>query len=339
MSIRPYIEAARTPLTTGQMIKAMTIIMNGDAQDRDIADFLTILAERGETAAEITGAAKVLRSKVLSVNAPQDAVDCCGTGGDGINTYNISTAVALICAAYGIPMAKHGNRSASSQSGAADVLESLGVNLNMPQDQLESTLHDLNFCFLMAPQHHTAMKHVASIRKQLGFRTIFNLLGPLANPANTKRQLIGVYNSKWLEPMAKALNELGTQRAWLVHGHDGMDEITLTDKTDITILNNGNITSYSISPEDFNLPHCTLEDLRGSEADVNAEVLKNLLKGEPSAYRNIVLANAAAVIAIHEDKNIKDLKMLTNMAAEIIDSGKALTILENYIEASKRVRS
>lgn len=221
-----------------------------------------------------------MREKATPVRAPHDAVDCCGTGGDGTATYNISTAVALVCAAAGVPVAKHGNRAASSRSGAADVLERLGVNLDAPKERLEAALHEMNFAFLMAPHHHSAMKHVAPVRKKLGRRTIFNLLGPLSNPAGTKRQLIGVYDEKWLVPMAEALRNLGTEKAWLVHGSDGMDEITVTGGTRIALLENGNITEKTLMPEDFGLTTSPAETLRGGDPADNAAALSALLAGE-----------------------------------------------------------
>ena len=337
MTLQDYLDKIQTPLCESDMITAMTAIMDGTESTEDIAQFLTTLSKRGETAEEISGAARVLRSKVVPINAPQNSLDCCGTGGDGISTYNISTAVALVAASCGVPMAKHGNRSASSKSGAADVLEALGVNLDISKENLEDALEEYNFCFLMAPQHHKAMKHVAPIRKSLGFRTIFNLLGPLANPAKTKHQLIGVYDEKWLIPMAEALDNLGTERAWLVHGHDGMDEITMTDKTSLVVLNNGKISEHTLSPQSFGLPSCKLEDLKGGEAEENAEALKALLSGKENAYRNIVLANTAAVLAIHNDKDVTHLPVLAQTAANAIDSGLALQTLQNYIAFTNEV--
>ncbi|HIF26796.1 MAG TPA: anthranilate phosphoribosyltransferase [Micavibrio sp.] len=337
MTLQDYLDKSQTPLCESDMITAMTAIMDGTESTEDIAQFLTTLSKRGETAEEISGAARVLRSKVDPINAPQNSLDCCGTGGDGISTYNISTAVALVAASCGVPMAKHGNRSASSKSGAADVLEALGVNLDISKENLEDALEKYNFCFLMAPQHHKAMKHVAPIRKSLGFRTIFNLLGPLANPAKTKYQLIGVYDEKWLIPMAEALDNLGTERAWLVHGHDGMDEITMTDKTSLVVLNNGKISEHTLSPQSFGLPNCKLEDLKGGEAEENAEALKALLSGKENAYRNIVLANTAAVLAIHNDKDVTHLPVLAQTAANAIDSGLALQTLQNYIAFTNEV--
>lgn len=316
-------------LSEQEMQSVMRDIMGGGASETQIANLLTILAERGEAVSEITGAARVLRDMAFSIPAPDNALDCCGTGGDGVGTFNISTAVALVSAACGVPVAKHGNRAASSKSGAADVLEALGVNLDLSHDQLKTALEKYGFCFLMAPHHHQAMKHVMPVRKSLGFRTIFNLLGPLANPAGTKFQLIGVYDKKWLIPMAEVLRNLGTKRAWIVHGHDGLDEITTTSKTNIAILDEGHIIKNTFEPEDFGLPKATLKDLKGGDAKTNADALMGLLKGEKTAYRDIVLANCSAVLNINGKTN--DLKMGVQIAAKAIDNGNALKVLKDYI--------
>jgi anthranilate phosphoribosyltransferase len=321
-------------LTENQMLEAMTKIMDGHASEVEIAAFLTGLAERGETAEEITGAARVLRSKAKTIKAPPGTVDCCGTGGDGTGTYNISTAVALVAAACNVPVAKHGNRAASSKSGAADVLENLGVNLTMPTDALELALEDIRFAFLMAPNHHQAMKHVAPIRKKLGVKTIFNLLGPLSNPAGTKLQLVGVYNKKWVRPMAEALKKLGSERAWVVHGSDGLDEITVTGPTFAAILDNNEITEREIVPDEFGLIPSKPETLKGGDAAVNAHALRRLLNGEKSAYRDIVVANTAAVLCIHG--SAKTLHEGAEKATAAIDGGHAEKILQNYIKFSQQ---
>jgi anthranilate phosphoribosyltransferase len=310
------------------MESVMRDIMQGKAEEDQIETLLCTLADRGEGVSEITGAARVMREMASTINAPDNALDCCGTGGDGANTYNISTAVAIISAACGVPVAKHGNRASSSKSGAADVLEALGVNLSIPHEKLEEALRKFNFCFLMAPSHHAAMKHVMPVRKKMGRRTIFNLLGPLANPANTKFQLIGVYDKKWVRPMAEVLNNLGTKAAWVVHGHDGLDEITTTDKTSVAVLKNGTVTEATISPADFGLNLTTKDKLQGGDADYNAEALKNLLEGRKNAYRDIVLANVSAVLAIHG--KVKDLKQGVTMAENAIYQGKALQTLSDY---------
>ena len=331
MPLKPYLNLIQSgeTLSLDQMQKAMDIIMSGDAPDVQLAAFLSALAMRGETSTEITGAAKVLRSKSSMIKAPENALDCCGTGGDGAHTYNISTAVAFVVAACGVPTAKHGNRSASSKSGAADVLEALGVNLDISIEAQEKALQDLNFCFLMAPKHHQAMKHVGPVRKELGFRTFFNLIGPLANPASTKFQLIGVFDKKWLVPMAEALNALGTKRAMVVHGYDGLDEITVCDKTKAVLLKDGQITEFTLSPEMFGVSMHSAEDLKGGDADYNAKALRSLLQGDQGAYRDIVIANSAAVLSIHHDND--DYAAMAELAAKAIDSGDAKSILDRYI--------
>ncbi len=322
-------------LDQSQMMAAMEIIMQGKADEAQLSEFLSILAQRGETVDEITGAAKVLRAKASSLKAPYGAVDCCGTGGDKKNTYNISTAVALVAAACGVPMAKHGNRASSSKSGAADVLEALGVNLDAPHDRLEEAMRLIGFAFLMAPQHHKAMKHVASVRKTLGTRTIFNILGPLANPAGTRHQLLGVYDRALVRPMAEVLKNLGTKRAWVVHGSDGLDEITTCGSTYVAILSeNGDIEEKALNPEDFGLPLLKESDqLTGGDAQENAMALRAVLEGQKCAYRDIILANCAAVLVVHG--KAKDIKDGVEMAAKALDTGDAMAILKDYIKFSR----
>lgn len=331
---RTITAAAREPLSEGQMIAAMGIIMSGQAEEDDIAAFLTTLAERSESVDEITGAARVMRQKALSITAPEDAIDCCGTGGDASGTYNISTAVALLTAACGVPVAKHGNRAASSKSGTADVLEALGVNLDIPVSALEEALKRFNFTFLMARNHHSAMRHVAPIRTKLGRRTIFNLLGPLANPAGTRLQLVGVFDKRWTRPMAEALHRLGTKRAWVVHGADGLDEITVTGSTYASILHeDGAIEDKVLTPEDFGLLLSTPKSLKGGTPEENAVALRALLEGQKGAYRDIVLANTAAALCIHNPAQTP--KEAVRVAASALDRGKALETLEAYAAFSQ----
>lgn len=321
-------------LTEEQMMGAMTLMMEGNAQDAEIAAFLLGLAQRGETTEELTGAARIMREKAAGLQAPYGAVDCCGTGGDKKGTFNISTAVAIVAASLGVPMAKHGNRAASSKSGAADVLEALGVNLDMPIEAQEEALKTLHFAFLSANNHHSAMKYVAPIRKQLGTRTIFNLLGPLSNPAGTRRQLLGVYDQKWIMPMLETLKNLGAKKAWVVHGEDGLDEITTTGKTYIATLDEeGFIEEKTLTPEDFGLEQNSIEQLIGGDAQTNANALRAVLEGQKCAYRNIVLANTAAVLNIHGD--ITDLKEAVQRAEESLDSGLAMQTLVDYITLSR----
>lgn len=318
-------------LTEQNMFEAMSDIMEGKVPDDILTEFLLALSKKGENVAEITGAARALREKASCIKAPLDALDCCGTGGDNSGSYNISTAVAIVLAACGVPVAKHGNRASSSKSGAADVLETMGANLEVPRESLEHALKEFRFAFLMAPNHHKSVKNVGKVRKEIGQRTIFNLLGPLANPANTRYQLLGVYDKDWVLPIAETLQKLGTKRAWVVHGDDGMDEITLAGKTFVAIVDSDKteITTRTISPKDFGLNKCTKNDLKGGDAEENAKALRAILEGEKSAYRDIVLANTAAALVVHGKS--KDLKGGVTMAQEAIDSGYAWQNFCDYI--------
>lgn len=323
-------------LSADTMEEAVSLMMTGKAQSDHIQQFLKALYHKGETSDEITGAARVMRDKALSIDAPLDAVDCCGTGGDKKGTYNISTAVALVAAACGVPVAKHGNRSASSKSGAADILETMGVNLNIPKPALEEALEDFRFCFLMAPNHHSAMRYVVPARKAIGHRTIFNLLGPLSNPAGARRQLIGVFDKKWLVPMAEVLRNLGSESAWIVHGRDGLDEISISGPTDCAMLDeDGKITEKTLKPEDFGLPVHDLNDIIGGSPEDNAKALRALLEGAEGAYRDIVLANAAAVLVIAE--KVKTLPDGVARAAEMIDNGAAMDLLTDYVQFTRGI--
>lgn len=303
-------------------------MLSGKMPEDQIERYLVDLSARGETVDDLVGAAKALRKHVTGLVAPADAIDCCGTGGDGRQTLNISTAVAFVVAAAGVPVAKHGNRSASSQSGAADVLEALDVPLDVSFDHLEEALDTVGFCFLMAPLHHRAMAHVAPVRKKIGRRTIFNLLGPLANPASVRRQMVGVFAPEWVMPMAQALQKLGLETAWVLHGN-GMDEVTLDGPTTVAVLEKGVITEKTLQPEDFGLPRMpSTEVIRGADATYNAKKLRALLEGEHSPYRDIVLANAAAALVMAG--MAKDLKDGVAKAANVIDDGHALDILNDY---------
>lgn len=307
---------------------AIDEILAGRPTPAQVGAFLMALSAKGETQDEIAGAAEALRKRALTLSAPSGAVDCCGTGGDHTGTFNISTTVALVAAACGVPVAKHGNRAASSRSGAADVLEALGVRLDLSPSRLESLLKETGFCFLMAPRHHEAMKHVAAIRKELGFRTLFNMIGPLANPAGVRRQLLGVASQGWLERMAGALAELGTERAWVVHGTDGLDEITLSGPTHVFVVEGPNVVYKTLTPEDFALPRASLDELRGGGAQTNARMIRSILEGEKGPRRDIVLANAAGVLAVAgHDAPLPD---LVARAGQAIDSGDALRVLETY---------
>jgi len=312
---------------------AIEKILDSQVTQSQIGAFLMALSARGETVDEIVAAAKILRSRATTIIAPLNSIDCCGTGGDHSGSYNISTAVSFVLAACNIPVAKHGNRAASSQSGAADVLEQLGVNLDLSPAECEIALNRFNFCFLMAPKFHGSLKPLSALRKELGFRTIFNLLGPLANPANTSRQLLGVFDKSWVRPMAESLQKLGTESALIVHGSDGLDEITLTGITYCAQLKSNQISEFTLSPEDFGLPLICAEDILGGDAKTNAAALMELLSGKSSAYRNIVLANASATLVLCD--KAPDYKVAVMQASQAIDSGQALKILNDYIAFSK----
>ena len=320
-------------LSRDEMREAMGFIMDGRANDESLEVFLSALSDKGETPDEITGAAQVLREKVTPATAPANAIDCCGTGGDASGTYNISTTVALVSAACGVPMAKHGNRASSSKSGAADVLEALGVNLDAPVDVLEEALHEIGFAFLMAPNHHSAMRHVAAVRKKMARRTIFNLLGPLANPAGTKRQLLGVFDRQWCKPMAEALCNLGSEAALVVHGAGGLDEIsTLGDTHIVELKADQKLLDYDVTPRDFQLTQIeTLEPIQGGDAQENARALEAVLRGADNAYADIVVANSAAVLLLAGQ--FDDYTHAACRAREALDSGAALDILNRYKEA------
>ena len=312
---------------------AFNLIMSGEASPAQIGGLLMALRVRGETIDEITGAVRAMRKKMTPIKAPANAIDVCGTGGDGIGTFNISTAVTFVITACGIPVAKHGNRAASSKSGAADILTALGVNIEAEFPVLEKALEEIGTAFLWAQRHHSAMRHVGPSRAELGTRTIFNLMGPLCNPAGVKRQLTGVYDRRWLEPLAKVLHALGTERAWLVHGEDGLDEITITGSTFICELKNGHVTDYSIAPEDFGIPRADVAAIKGGNAEENAEALRLLLQGVKNPYRDVVLLNAAAGLVIAD--KVKEMKDGIKLAAQAIDSGAALEKLHSLIEYTK----
>ena len=329
-SLNPFIATAVAgkPLTESEAEAAFEIIMSGEASPVQIASFLTALAVRGETVAEITGASRIMRAKALSVKAPAGAVDTCGTGGDGSGTVNISTAVAIVVAACGVPVAKHGNRKASSKSGTADVLEALGINLDATPDVIERAIAETNIGFLFAQKHHSAMKHVGPVRAELGIRTLFNLLGPLSNPAGAKRQLLGVFSDDWVKPMAETLNALGSERAWVVHGSDGLDELTVTGSSTVAELKNGVVSTFDVTPQDAGLSLHDSSTLKGGDPEDNAKALTSLLDGAPGAYRDIVLLNSAAALIVAE--KVDDLKAGANLAAAAIDNGAAKETLAKF---------
>ena len=322
--------AGQTRPAPEQIENAFDFFMSGKASEAQIASFLTALHLRGEQAQDIAAAARSMRKNMIKVNAPPDAIDTCGTGGDMKSTLNISTAAALVIAACDVPVAKHGNRAQSSQSGSADLLAYLGCNLDSAA--FEKSIREVGIGFMFAQNHHAAMRHVAPVRAALGFRTIFNLVGPLSNPAGVTRQFTGVFDQKWVRPVAEALQKLGCQRAWVVHGHDGMDELTTTTSSHVAQLNQGEITCFDITPEDANLPRAQPQELVGGAIADNAQALKNLLDGQRGAYHDIVVLNAAGALIVAE--RAENLKQGAELAAEAIASGRAAKILKQWIKIS-----
>jgi anthranilate phosphoribosyltransferase len=308
---------------------AFTIIMSGQATPAQIAGFLVALRVRGETVDEISGAAEVIRNKCLAVRAPQGAMDIVGTGGDGSGTLNISTATALVVAACGVTVAKHGNRAVSSKSGTADVQKALGINVEADFSRIERALAEVNIGFMLAPRHHESFRHVGPVRAELGVRTIFNILGPLCNPAGVKRYLLGVYAPEWVRPIAEVLAKLGCEHAWVVHGAGGLDELSTLGPNKVSVVENGRVTDLVVSPADAGLPLATLDQLKGGDSAYNASRLNALLNGEHDAYREIVLFGAAAALQIAE--KVQDLREGVSMAAAAIDSGKARQTLDGLI--------
>jgi len=318
-------------LSRSQAEQAFEIMMSGDATPSQIGGFLMALRVRGESVDELTGAVSVMRSKMLPVNAPKDAIDIVGTGGTQTGTYSISTCSAFVMAGAGLKVAKHGNRALSSKTGTADTLESLGLNLENDVAGIERCIEQTGLGFMFAPMHHSAMRFVGPSRVELGTRTIFNLLGPLSNPAGVKRQVTGAFSPDWLMPMAKVLQNLGSEHAWLTHG-DGMDEITVTGTTTVVELNDGSISEFEIEPADAGVEIHKVGDLKGGDANYNAAALKGVLEGDKNAYRDMVLMNAGAGIYVGGlASNLKDGAML---AAESIDSGKAKQALANLVAVS-----
>ena len=319
-------------LTALESSQAFDLMMSGEASTAQIAGFLMALRVRGETIDEITGAATTMRAKATPVSAPANSIDVVGTGGDAKGTFNISTCSAIVVAGCGVPVAKHGNRSVSSKSGAADVLEALGVNLTIPPEKVSECIEVANVGFMFAPAHHAAMKHVMPARLDLATRTIFNLLGPLTNPAGAKSQLLGVFSKHWVLPLAHVLKNLGSDRVWVVHGDDGLDEMTTTGPTHVAQLKDGQITEFSISPADAGLEQTSPEALIGGDAQQNATAILEVLSGIPSAFRDIVLLNtAAALIVAGKAQNIHEGAIMATMA---IDSGAAKASLDKLIATS-----
>ncbi len=321
-AIKPIIaKAADGPLTRAEAEDAFNIIMEGEATPSQTGGFLMALRTRGETVDEYTAAASVMRAKCLPVKAPAGAMDIVGTGGDGKSTLNISTAAAIVTAGAGVVIAKHGNRGLSSKSGTADALSLSGVNVMVSADVVERAINEAGIGFMMAPVHHPAMRHVMPARIELGTRTIFNILGPLTNPAGVKRQLTGAFSRDMIRPMAEVLLELGSEKAWLVHGSDGTDEISIAGVTWVAALEDGAVTERQINPEDAGLPVHPFAAIVGGTPEFNAAALAALLAGEKSAYRDAVLLNVSAALVIADKAS--DLKQGVEIAAESIDSGKA----------------
>ena len=332
--LRTYLRkvAGGESLTEAEAAEAFETIMSGSATEAQIGALLMGMRVRGETADEIAGAARVMRGKARKVRAPQGAIDTCGTGGDAKGTHNISTCAAFVVAGAGVPVAKHGNRSISSRSGSADALAALGVNIECGPEAIARCIERAGLGFMFAPAHHAAMRHVGKVRTELGTRTIFNLLGPLANPANADYQIVGVFAEQWVEPIAHVLARLGVKRAWVVHGSDGLDELTTTGISQVAVLDGGKVSTFSISPRNAGLPEAKPDDLTGGDAAENAAHIRAVLGGNRRPFRDIVLLNAgAALLVAGKAKTLRD---GVTLAAESIDSGKAKAVLEALIKQS-----
>ncbi len=331
--LRPLIaQAATRPLSRAEALTAFSILMDGAATPAQIGGFLMALRVRGETVDEYAAAASAMRARVLPVVAPPGAMDIVGTGGDGKGTLNISTATAFVVAGAGVPVAKHGNRNLSSKSGAADALGEMGIEVMVPPDVVAAALRDTGICFMMAPVHHPAVRHVMPARQELGTRTIFNILGPLTNPAGVLRQLTGAYDRALLRPMAETLAALGSERAWLVHGGDGTDEVSIAGVSYAAVLDAGHVTEREIHPEDAGLPEHPFAALKGGTPRENADAFRALLDGAQSAYRDAVLLNAAVALVIAD--RATDLKTGVALAGESIDSGAARAKVEALAAAT-----
>ncbi|MGC6475219.1 MAG: anthranilate phosphoribosyltransferase [Parvibaculales bacterium] len=325
--------AAGKSLTAEKAKQAFDIILSGEATAGQIGAFLMGLRVRGETIDELVAGATIMRQHALSVDAPENAIDTCGTGGDGAGTYNISTAVAFVVAAGGVPVAKHGNKALSSKSGSAEVLEKLGVKLDLTPAQISQAINQIGMGFMFAPAHHSAMRHVGPVRAELAQRTIFNLLGPLSNPAGAKTQLLGVFDKSWLRPLAETLGKLGSVSAWVVHGSDGLDELTTTGISHIAELKNGTVCEFDITPEEVGLSQATPQQLAGGTPEENAQAMRAIFDGAQNAYRDIVLLNAGAAFVAAAKADT--LKAGVNMAAQVIDAGQARDKLDALIAFSQ----
>jgi anthranilate phosphoribosyltransferase len=324
--------ATGAPLSREEAARGFDTMMSGEATPSQMGALLMALRVRGETVEEITGAVTAMREKMLRVVAPTDAIDVVGTGGDASGSFNISTCAALIVAGAGVPVAKHGNRALSSRSGAADVLAALGVNIELTPEGVSRCIKQAGIGFMFAPAHHPAMKNVGPTRVELGTRTIFNLLGPLSNPAGVKRQMVGVFSRQWIEPLAQVLKNLGSESVWVVHGSDGLDEITTAAPTHVAALENGAVRTFEITPEELGLQRVKPEALRGGDAKENAQALIDVLKGKSGAFRDVATLNAAAALVVAA--RAKDLKQALALAQKSIDSGEAATRLQRLVAIS-----
>lgn len=324
--------AAGDAMTRAESAAAFDLMMSGEATPAQMGALLMGLRVRGETVDEITGAVETMRAKMLRVEAPADAVDIVGTGGDGSGSLNISTCAALITAGTGLPVAKHGNRALSSKSGAADVLVALGVNIELAPAAIGRCIREAGIGFMFAPAHHPATKNVAPVRVELATRTIFNLLGPLSNPAGVRRQMVGVFSRHWIEPLAHVLHNLGSEAAFVVHGSDGLDELTISGPTSVAALSGGRVSTFEVTPEDVGLARASAGSLKGGDAAFNADALRKVLSGEPGPYRDVSLLNAAAALVVAG--RTPDLKAGVAMAAKSVDSGAAKATLERLVAVS-----
>lgn len=324
----PYLRkvSEKQALDIDEARQAFELIMSGEATPSQIAGFLVALRMRGESVDEITAAVEVIRAKALPVAAPADAMDIVGTGGDGKGTLNISTATAIVAAGCGVPVAKHGNRALSSQSGAADVLSELGVNLEAGIPVIEKAIREAGIGFMLAPRHHASFRHVGPVRVELGIRTMFNILGPLCNPAGVKRYMLGVYAPEWVAPLCEVLGRAGAEKAWVVHGAGGLDELSTLGINQVSELSGGQIRHFSLDPSEHGLAKASLEDLQGGDGQYNAQRLKALLAGQQDAYREVVLLNAAASLLVAE--RVSELDAGIAMAAASIDDGRAARVLD-----------
>lgn len=335
-AFKPLIAKVATgaSLSRAEAKQAFDDMLSGEVTPSQMGGFLMGLRVRGETVEEITGAVSAMREKMLRVNAPKGTIDIVGTGGDGSGSYNVSTLASILTAACGLPVAKHGNRAASSQSGASDVLSALNVKIGLPPAGVEACLNEAGLGFMMAPTHHAAMRHVGPARVELGTRTIFNILGPLSNPAGVLRQIVGVFSPAWLEPMAQVLKNLGSERVWIVHGSDGLDELTTTGPTSVAALEHGQIKTFDVTPEEAGLKRATPADLKGGDPAHNAAALRAVLDGLKTPYRDIAVLNAAAGLVVGD--KARTLTEGARMAEEAIDSGRAKATLEKLVAVSNR---